>query len=109
MSTLHAASVTRRLSGRESVSLTGVAAVAISASRIGLKRADKCVNKVGDFVSRSVESEMACVKDVHVGIRYVASIGLRLGRLERQVVFAPDHQEARLLLAHPCLPLGIRL
>ena len=90
------------------MSLTGgAAAVAIVASPIGVQRADKCVDKAGDFVSCGVEGEMACVENVHVGGRHVASLGLRLGRLERQVVFAPEDEKPRLLLAHPGLPLGV--
>ena len=52
---------------------------------------------------------MARIEDVNFGPRHVAAIGLWLRKLERQFVLAPKDEKVRLLLAHPCLPLGIRL
>ena len=50
---------------------------------------------------------MARVEDVDFGLGHVAAIGLGLRKLERQVVFAPEDEKPRLLLAHPSLPLGV--
>ena len=52
---------------------------------------------------------MPAVHDVHFGFRHVAAIGLRLRGIERAFIFAPNHQQARLFLAHPGLPLGVSI
>jgi len=52
---------------------------------------------------------MTGVENVNLSARHVPAIGLRLRELEREVILAPDHQQARLLLAHPCLPFGVGL
>src|SRR6266850_1503196 len=60
-----------------------------------------------NLVRCCIEGEMPCVEDVDLGLRHVAAIGLGFGRLERQVVLAPEDEKPGLPLAHPCLPLGI--
>src|SRR6267143_1655538 len=50
---------------------------------------------------------MTRIEDVEFGLRHVAAIGLWFRKLERNVVFAPEDEKPRLLLAHPSLPLGV--
>src|SRR5580692_11058043 len=50
---------------------------------------------------------MAAIDDVNFGGGDVAAIGFGLGRIEGQFVLAPDNEEARLFLAHPCWPFGV--
>src|SRR5438094_6806543 len=50
---------------------------------------------------------MARIEHVDFGFGHVAAIGLRLRKLEGEVVFAPEDEQPRLLLAHPGLPLGV--
>src|ERR1700730_19064058 len=50
---------------------------------------------------------MARIEDVDLGLRYVLAIAFRLPKVEREIILTPNHQQAWLLLAHPCLPLGI--
>src|SRR6266567_6481336 len=64
-------------------------------------------DELRNLIRCSIEREMARIKDVDFGLRHVAAIGLRFRKLERQVVFAPEDEKLRLLLAHPSLPLGV--
>jgi len=50
---------------------------------------------------------MTGVKNVNLSIRHILPVPLRFAEIERQVIPAPDHHQARLLLAHPCLPLRV--
>src|SRR5215472_14564036 len=52
---------------------------------------------------------MATVDNVNLCGRNIATIGFRFGGIEGGFVLAPDDQQARLLFAHPGLPLGIVL
>src|SRR2546430_13214349 len=52
---------------------------------------------------------MAGVEHVHLSLRHIAAIGFRLRKLERLIILPPDNQQARLLLAHPPLPLRVRV
>ena len=52
---------------------------------------------------------MTGVEDMNLCIRYIFAIAFRFARIERKIMFSPDHKQARLFLAHPCLPLGISL
>ena len=52
---------------------------------------------------------MTGVEKVNLSVRHIVAIGLRLREIEREVLLAPHHQQERLLLAHPCLPLGVIL
>src|ERR1700751_1890338 len=54
-----------------------------------------------------IEREMPSIDDVHFGLRHVAAIGFRLRGVEREFILTPDHQQARLLLAHPGLPFRV--
>src|SRR5579864_5690638 len=50
---------------------------------------------------------MAAVNDVDLGARNVLAVALRLARVKRCFVFAPDHEQPRLPFAHPLLPFRI--
>ena len=52
---------------------------------------------------------MTGVEKVNLSVRHIVAIGVRLREIEREVLLAPHHQQERLLLAHPCLPLGVIL
>ena len=58
-------------------------------------------------ISRCVQSEMTGVENVDFRIRHVLAVAFRLSRIEREIVLAPNHQQARLLLAHPGLPFWV--
>src|SRR6266481_3998338 len=62
-----------------------------------------------NFIRSGIKSEVSCIENVNLSVRYIPAIGFRLREFEREVIFAPNHQQARLLLAHPCLPFGICL
>src|SRR6266404_8171750 len=51
---------------------------------------------------------MTSLEYVDPSARHISPICLRLRQLEREIVFAPDYQQPRLSLTHPCLPRGIR-
>ena len=50
---------------------------------------------------------MAAIDDVHFGVGHIAFVRVGLRRIERQLVLAPNDQQARLILLHPRLPLRI--
>src|SRR5712671_5523535 len=50
---------------------------------------------------------MASIQYMDPCVRDISPIRLRLRQLEREIVFAPNHEQARLPLAHPRLPGGI--
>src|SRR5215475_15869403 len=50
---------------------------------------------------------MTGVEHVHLSVRHILAIGLWLRELESAIVATPDHQQARLPLVHPGLPLGV--
>src|ERR1700674_4428142 len=50
---------------------------------------------------------MTGVENVNFSLRHIPAISFRLREFEREVILTPDHQQARLLLAHPCLPFWI--
>src|SRR5580765_1213889 len=52
---------------------------------------------------------MTGIENMYLGVRYVFAITFRFTKIEREIVLSPDHQETRLLLAHPGLPLWVRL
>src|ERR1700686_1612460 len=62
-----------------------------------------------NFICFGVKSKVPCVENVNLSVRYIPAIGFRLRELEREVIFAPNHQQPRLPFAHPCLPLGVRV
>src|ERR1700680_2173179 len=66
-------------------------------------------DELRNLIRCGIEREMARIEDMDFGLRHVAAIGLRLRKLERQVVLAPQDEKPRLLPAHPCLPLRIGL
>ena len=63
--------------------------------------------QVPDQVGLLVQSELAGVEDVHLGVRHVPAVCLGLLDLERRVVAAPYDLQWRLVLAEPVLPGGI--
>src|SRR6266851_3999360 len=71
------------------------------------RRSDKGSDQCGDLICSSVQCEMTRVENVNFSVRYILAIALRFAGIEREVILAPDHQQARLLGAHPCLPLRI--
>src|SRR5216117_2958503 len=72
-------------------------------------RVEKIANQFRDLIRGGIEREMTSVEYVDPSARHISSIRLRLRQLEREIVFAPDHQQSRLSLTHPRLPRGIRL
>src|SRR5206468_6565702 len=52
---------------------------------------------------------MTGVENVNLGVRHILAVAFWLARIEREIVITPDHQQARLFLTHPSLPLGIGL
>src|SRR5271155_4761468 len=50
---------------------------------------------------------MTGVENVNFSVRHILAITLRFPQVKREVIFTPDYQEARLLVAHPCLPLRV--
>src|SRR4051794_40753444 len=50
---------------------------------------------------------MTGVENMNLGAGHILAIALRLARVEREIILAPDNQQTRLLLAHPRLPLRI--
>jgi hypothetical protein len=63
--------------------------------------------QVRDQIGLLVQSEVAGVENVHLGVRHVPAVGLGLLDLERRVVAAPYDLQWRLVLAEPVLPGGI--
>src|SRR5882724_2680614 len=64
-------------------------------------------DELRNLIRGGIEREMTRIQNMDFGLRHVAAIGLRFRKLERQVVSAPKDEKARLLLAHPSLPLGV--
>src|SRR5438034_4383668 len=52
---------------------------------------------------------MTGVEDMNLSVQDVLAVPFGLNKIEREVVLTPNHQQARLLFAHPCLPLWIRV
>src|SRR5262245_6166989 len=50
---------------------------------------------------------MTGVEHVNLSVRHILAIGFRLRELERAIVSTPEHQQTRLPLAQPCLPLRV--
>src|SRR5208282_6018645 len=50
---------------------------------------------------------MTAVDNVNFSVRHIFAIAFRLARVERELILAPYHQQARLLLAHPRLPFRV--
>src|SRR4029077_3483450 len=60
-------------------------------------RTDEASDQGCDFIRGRVEREMPGIEDVDLGFWDIAAVGFRLREVEREVVLAPDDQEARLL------------
>src|SRR6267378_8582876 len=60
-----------------------------------------------NFICFGIKSEVSCVENVNLSVRYIPAIGLRLREFEREVILTPNHQQPRLPFAHPRLPLGV--
>jgi hypothetical protein len=69
--------------------------------------ADESLDQCGDFVCGGVQGEVAAIDDVDFGFGDITAVGLWLGGVERRLIPTPDHQQVRLLLAHPCLPFRV--
>src|ERR1700689_5195313 len=72
-----------------------------------LGRRHKVSHRGSNRVGSRVQGEMAAVNNVDLGVRNILAVTLRLARVKRCFVFAPDHEQPRLLLAHPFLPFRI--
>jgi len=68
---------------------------------------DEASHQGGDFVCCRVEREMTCIENMHERVPHIPPVRLRLRSVEGQIVLSPNHEESRLRLAHPRLPLGI--
>src|SRR5215469_6654763 len=70
-----------------------------------------CLHEVtyqdSNLIGRSVQGVVTGFEDVNLSVGHVLVIALRLAEIKRQVILAPDHQQARLFLAHPGLPLRV--
>src|ERR1700680_3153011 len=62
-----------------------------------------------NFIRFGIKSEVSCVENVNLSVRYIPAIGLTLREFELEVILAPNHQQTRLTFAHPRLPLGVGL
>src|ERR1700730_10387607 len=72
-------------------------------ARNGHKVSDTC----SDFICRRIDGKMTGIKNMNFSVRHVLAITLRFAEIKRQIVLTPDNQQARLHLAHPCLPLRV--
>src|SRR6266478_5494066 len=70
-------------------------------------RLHELIYKRRNFIRFGIKSEVPCVENVNLSVRYIPAIGLRLREFEREVILTPNHQQSRLPFAHPCLPLGV--
>src|SRR6476646_2878334 len=61
----------------------------------------------GHLVGCGIEREMARIENVDFCLGYIFSVAFWFTGIERKIVLAPDHQQTRLLLAHPRLPFRI--
>src|SRR5580698_8710020 len=50
---------------------------------------------------------MTGVENVNLSARYVVAVALGLAEIKRGVILSPDHQQARLRVAHPSLPFRV--
>src|SRR5438270_7345021 len=50
---------------------------------------------------------MTGIENVNFGLRYVFAVAFRFPKVEGEVILTPDHQQPRLLRAHPSLPLWV--
>ncbi len=50
---------------------------------------------------------MARIENVNLSARHVLPVAFWFAEVEREVVFTPNHQQARLFLTHPGLPFRI--
>src|SRR5713101_4585624 len=60
-----------------------------------------------NFIRFGIKSEVSCVENVNLSVRHIPAIGFGLRELEREVVLPPDHQQPRMFLSHPRLPLRV--
>src|ERR1700686_198029 len=70
-------------------------------------RLHELIYKRRNFIRFGIKSEVSCVENVNLSVRYIPAIGLRLREFEREVILAPNPQQSRLPFAHPRLPLGV--
>ena len=49
----------------------------------------KTANQIRNFIGGGIQSKMARIKNVNLSFWHITAIGLRLGKVERQVVFSP--------------------
>src|SRR5205085_3810734 len=61
-----------------------------------------------NLICSRVQREMARFEDVDFRLRHILTVAFRFAEVEREVVLPPNHEKARLLLPHPCLPFRVR-
>ena len=52
---------------------------------------------------------MPGLQDVNFGFRHITPVRFGLAQLERRIVLSPEHEQARLNLLQPGLPLRVSL
>src|SRR5271157_3606530 len=67
----------------------------------------KVPDELGNLICCGIQRKMPSIDDVYFCLWHVTPVSLRFGGVERELILAPDHQQAWLLLAHPGLPLGV--
>src|SRR6266852_2539371 len=46
-----------------------------------------------NFICLGIKSKVSCIENVNFSVRYIPAIGFRFRQFEREVIFAPNHQE----------------
>ena len=59
-----------------------------------------------NFICFGIKSEMSCVENVNLSVRYIPAIGFRFRKVEREIVLTPNHQQPRLLSRIQACHLG---
>ena len=70
-------------------------------------KADKVPHQHSDLIGSRVQREITGLKNVDLSVRRVLAVAFGLAQVKRVDRFSPDHEQAWLLLAHPCLPFRI--
>src|SRR3989442_1722447 len=113
-STAHPRGATRRASGGAATTSTtraersrGCRGATAGTGDLTTPLLHEAPDELRNLIRCGIEREMTRIEDVECGSRHVAAIGLRFRKVERRVVFAPEDEKPRLLLAHPSLPRGV--
>src|SRR4029077_12988652 len=79
----------------------------VTTHRYSLLRSHEFTYQRRDLICFGIECEVSCVENIDFCLRYILAKTVRLARIEGEIILAPDHQQARLLVTHPCLPFRI--